>query len=101
MSTTGNEYERPGVNQPDRGDADGAAATPAAGDPTREDKPAPAAAEPTHTAVGIGVIDGDEGTDHHGQDGGRETVSAGEAQRAPGGLGSEQEQRLPAMSQND
>lgn len=39
--------------------------------------------------------------DHHGQDEGRGTLSAGEAQRMPGGLGSEQEQRLPAMAQND
>ncbi len=37
-------------------------------------------------------------TDHHGQDGGRDTLTAGEAQRA---LDGEQEQRLPAMSQNN
>ena len=42
-----------------------------------------------------------EGTDHHGQDEGRDTLSAGEAQRTPGALGTEEEQRLPAMSQND
>lgn len=42
-----------------------------------------------------------EGTDHHGQDQGRDTLSAGDAQRTPGGLGTEQEQRLPAMAQND
>ena len=101
MSTTGNEYERPGVNQPDRADADGAAGTPAAGDPTRDEKPSPPAAEPSHTAVGIGVIGSEEGIDHHGQDGGRDTLTAGEAQRTPGALGTEQEQRLPAMSQND
>jgi hypothetical protein len=45
---------------------------------------------------------GDEyGTDHHGQDEGRDTLSAGEAQRTAGALGTEQEQRLPAMAQND
>ncbi len=60
----------------------------------------PAAAEPDHEAVGIGVI-GSEDADHHGQDEGRDTLTAGAAQRTPGGLGSEQEQRLPAMSQND
>lgn len=134
MSTTGNEYEQPGVNYPDREDADGARATPATGEPTRDDTPsspdelpggepvggepaddaterneaagdppenapAPVGDEPTHVATGIGVVD--DGADHHGQDGGRETVSAGEAQRTPGALGTEQEQRLPAMAQND
>ena len=101
MSTTGNEYEQPGVNQPDRADAGGAGPAPAAEDATRDDKPSPAAAEPSHEAVGIGVIDTEEGTDHHGQDAGRDALTAGAAQRMPGGLGTEQEQRLPAMSQND
>jgi hypothetical protein len=41
------------------------------------------------------------GTDHLGQDEGRETLTAGEAQRTPGGLGAVGEQRLPAMAQND
>ena len=100
MSTTGNEYEQPGVNYPDRRDAGGAEETPATGDAMRDEKPSPEA-EPSHEAVGIGVVDSPEGTDHHGQDEGRDTLSAGEAQRMPGGLGSEQEQRLPAMSQND
>ena len=45
---------------------------------------------------------GDEyGTDHHGQDEGRDTLSAGEAQRTPGGLGTEHEQTMPAMAQNN
>ncbi|GAA1997847.1 hypothetical protein [Microbacterium pumilum] len=39
--------------------------------------------------------------DHHGQDAGRDTLSAGEAQRTPGGLGTEDEQTIPAMSQNN
>lgn len=83
MSTTGNEFESPGVNQPDSQDAG---------------RPAPARdAEPSHEAIGIGVTDSG---DHHGQDEGRDTLTAGEAQRT-GGLGSEQEQRLPAMAQND
>ena len=131
MSTTGNEFEQPGVNYPDRGDATGATGTPGSEDPTREggvtpqptsgghheaadegadaaptttDGPAqaaPAAAEPSHEAVGIGVLGSADGQDHHGQDEGRDTLTVGEAQRQEGGLGTEQEQRLPAMSQND
>jgi hypothetical protein len=71
--------------------------------PATEPTPAaePTAAEPSHEAVGIGVVDSGDGADHYGQDEGRETLTAGEAQRTPGALGSEQEQRLPAMSQND
>jgi len=97
MSTTGNEYEQPGVNYPDRKDRPGGAeAAPALGEPARD----AADDEPSHEAVGIGVVE-TEGTDHHGQDEGRDTRSAGEAQRTEGGLGTEQEQRLPAMSQNN
>lgn len=132
MSTTGNEYERPGVNYPDRGDAEGATETPGAGDPKRDEAPAapptmgepsadageppaategssqggetadgaaPAAAEPSHQAVGIGVVD--DGHDHHGHDDGRDTLTVSEAQHTPGGLDTEQEQRLPAMAQNN
>ena len=132
MSTTGNEYEQPGVNYPDREDAAGAESTPGSGEPTREDSPEPAptmgepapdaqdaaawtegqsgqegdaesirpaAPKPSHEAVGVGVID--DGTDHHGQDGARDTQTASEAQQTPGALGSEQEQRLPAMAQNN
>ncbi|MEI3847839.1 MULTISPECIES: hypothetical protein [unclassified Microbacterium] len=178
MSTTGNEYEQPGVNQPDRGDAAGAEGTPAPHEPTRDEQPeappalgepapdskpagtwteapeqggadaaapppptsapdqsgdtgradaadagsaeqaaataAPAepaqgaaatvpsdgalSGEPSHEAVGIGVIDGG---DHRGHDGGRDTLTVSEAQRTPGALGAEQEQRLPAMAQNN
>jgi hypothetical protein len=107
VSTTGNEFEQPGVNYPDRGDGGGATATPDAEEPTRDgpvqdqEPAAPAAAEPSHEAVGIGVMDSGDGQDHHGQDEGRDTLTVGEAQRERGGLGSEQEQRLPAMSQND
>jgi hypothetical protein len=68
-----------------------------AGAPAASDQPA----EPSHEAVGIGVVDSAGGSDHHGQDEGRETLTASEAQRTKGGLGSEQEQRLPAMAQND
>lgn len=118
MSTTGNEFERPGVNYPDRQDADGAADTPGPENTERDDTApageeearaqdsgvggAPAAfasEEPSHTAVGIGVID--DGTDHHGHDEGRDTLTASEAQQTPGALGAEQEQRLPAMDQNN
>lgn len=132
MSTTGNEYEQPGVNYPDREDAAGAASTPAPGEPVREDSSdpaptmgepapdaqeapawtdpssaregdvepaAPAAPAPSHEAVGIGVVE--DGIDHHGQDGARDTQTASEAQRTPGALGAEQEQRLPAMAQNN
>ena len=169
MSTTGNEYEQPGVNYPDREDAAGAANTPASNEPARDEhtpaapalgEPAPDAepagawteapeqgdagaasgspgtgaaptgdasrstaatdesvtaqpqegsaatapsegahsGEPSHEAVGIGVIDT---ADHHGQDEGRDTMTVGEAQRTPGALGTEQEQRLPAMAQNN
>lgn len=156
MSTTGNEFEQPGVNYPDREDAAGAAETPAEGEPTREEQPAAPAmgepdadarpagtwteapeqgggapeattdagaapagsqqqtaptgaaatgpsegalsGEPSHEAVGIGVIDG---ADHHGSDEGRDTMTVSEAQQTRGGLGTEQEQRLPAMSQNN
>jgi hypothetical protein len=129
MSTTGNENERPGVNYPDRKDADGATDTPgdnplrdqdAAGDAAVSGEDAAAAGEkearaqdsgiggapaafaseePSHTAVGIGVVD--DGTDHHGQDGPRDTLTVSEAQQTPGALGTEQEQRLPAMDQNN
>ena len=166
MSTTGNEYEQPGVNYPDRGDGPGAGtgadgaerdeqveAAPTMGEPAPDSQPAgtwteapeqgggappssqggsesgvdsPAAddsavpsadpagssqgaaatlpssgalsGEPSHEAVGVGVIDGQ---DHHGHDDGRDTMTVSQAQQTPGGLGSEQEQRLPAMSQNN
>ncbi|WP_243074255.1 hypothetical protein [Microbacterium sp. SS28] len=132
MSTTGNEFERPGVNYPDRADADGAENTPKTGEPTRDGQPGtegaarPTAAEAqsgaaedgeggamppapdtaSHHAVGIGVIDDDPAPaqaqpgSHYGQDGGRETLSASDAQKE-GALGTEQEQRLPAMAQNN
>ena len=75
MSTTGNEYEQPGVNYPDREDADGATATPPCGEPARED-------EPSHDRPSASVWSTPpEGTDHHGQDAGATPLSAGEAQR--------------------
>lgn len=122
MSTTGNENERPGVNYPDRKDAEGAADTPGE-NPTRDEEvvndatsdggkearaqdsgiggaPAAFASEgPSHTAIGIGVVD--DGRDHRGQDGTRDTLTVSEAQQTPGALGTEQEQRLPAMDQNN
>lgn len=164
MSTTGNEYEQPGVNYPDREDAGGATDTPGTDDAVRDEQAdtapamgepgpdaqparawtessgqetaaagqAPTAAgtgsasdaadqeqpaagqaggaaatgpsegalsgEPSHEAVGIGVVDD---ADHHGHDAGRDTLTVSEAQRTPGALGTEQEQRLPAMAQNN
>ncbi|KAF2412470.1 hypothetical protein B1729_15025 [Microbacterium sp. B35-04] len=162
MSTTGNEYEQPGVNYPDREDAGGATETPgdddavrdqqtdtapAMGEPGPDAQPARAwtessgqetagqtptasgtgaasnaagqeqsaagqaggaaaagpsegalSGEPSHEAVGIGVVDD---ADHHGSDAGRDTLTVSEAQRTPGALGTEQEQRLPAMAQNN
>jgi hypothetical protein len=53
-------------------------------DAPREPEPAPAGGE----------------QDHHGQDGGRETLTVGEAQRE-GSLGAGATQDLPAMSQNN
>jgi len=106
MSTTGNEFEHPGVNHPDREDADGANDTPSQGEPTRDEPDAaPSSDEPSHQAVGIGVVGGDlvdpqAAGGHRGQDGGRDTLTAGQAQRE-GALGTEQEQRLPAMAQNN
>ena len=57
--------------------------------------------DPDDTPAGDEVADSSDGTDHHGQDAGRDTLSAGEAQRESGGLGTEGEQNLPAMSQNN
>jgi hypothetical protein len=57
------------------------------------------AGEPSHEAVGIGVVGRPQvEPDHHGQDGGREEVWGGTAQRA---MTDAQEQRLPSMSQNN
>ena len=48
MSTTGNEYEQPGVNYPDREDAGGATDTPGTDDAVRDEQAdtAPAMGEP-------------------------------------------------------
>lgn len=81
-----------GLEHDDHDQPEGASAD-AAGQPRSD--------EPSHEAVGVGVMDAAGGRDHHGQDEGRETLTASEAQRTRGGLGSEQEQRLPAMAQND
>lgn len=91
MSTTENEFEEKGVDAASQEQAADAGEEPAT----------PGAPEPSHQAVGIGVTDSFDPGDHHGQDEGRDTLTVGQAQRTPGGLGSEQEQRLPAMSQND
>lgn len=98
MSNIGTDHELP----PEEGST---AATAASGDDTaagvsdsdeERAQEVAAQAEPTHQAQGIGVID--DGTDHYGQDGGRDTLTVSETQRA---MSDEQEQRLPAMSQNN
>lgn len=129
MTERENEFENTGGNHPDQGGADAeamqrtAAASPADRDPAnpvtgpegdatsaapsqgtvtdaeREAEPvdgsAAPAADPTHEAVGIGVPDV---PDHHGQDEGRDTLTASQSQRDLSGA---QEQRLPAMAQNN
>ena len=93
-----------------------------------ETKGSPPSGEPSHEAVGIGVIDdgttdpaargagtpggqsqaGQDGPTyggqadggHQGQDGGRDTMTVSEAQKE-NALGTAQEQNLPAMSQNN
>jgi hypothetical protein len=120
MSDRENEFDNTGGNRPDVGgvdreaaedaannDASGrqdpaeaAAAGERAADAGSSEAPseyvAPASGEPSHEAVGIGVID--DGSDHHGQDGTRDTLTVSESQQVMDG---DQEQRLPAMSQNN
>ncbi|TDN91811.1 hypothetical protein [Microbacterium sp. BK668] len=95
---------------------------------TDDAKGNPPSGEPSHEAVGIGVIDdgtsdpaaraagtpggqsqagqdgptygGQADAGHHGQDGGRDTMTASQAQKE-NALGTAQEQSLPAMSQNN
>ncbi|GAA1854687.1 hypothetical protein ACFQZV_04340 [Microbacterium koreense] len=86
MSTTGNEYEQPGVNYPDRDDSEDQ------GEPRKDGDPAEAA------LAAAGAHDAAEGADHHGQDGGRDTLTVGEAQAAMSGAS---EQDVPAMAQNN
>ena len=91
MSTTGNEFEDPGVNYPDREDAD----TPGVEGDRSPDTPA----DPAEGALAARESgDAREGADHHGQDGGRDTLTAGEAQAA---LDDSSEQTMPAMAQNN
>lgn len=92
MSNTGNEFEQPGINYPDREDIEGI--EPAEGEPMRDDEVRSGAApDVTQREAGVDA-------DHHGQDGGRDTLTAGEAQRADA-LGAGDTQDLPAMSQNN
>lgn len=98
MSTTGNEFEQPGVNHPDRNDADGV--TPDESDALRQEQ----GADQDGTAQaqsGLGDSPDAEAkasADHHGQDGARDTLTVGQAQAEMSGAS---EQRLPAMSQNN
>ena len=82
MSTDRNEWDAPDVSEP----------APEAPDPQESTDDA----RNDHEAYGVGVTD--DGSDHHGQDGGRETLTVGESQRETAG---DQEQNLPAMSQNN
>lgn len=75
MSTTGDEFEQPGGDHPARND-----------DATTT--------EPATAPGEVGAVD----PDHHGQDGGRDTLTVGEAQRAAGDADT---QSRPAMSQNN
>ena len=94
-STTEHEFDAPGTNYPDTGKPDESTRDESGADA----QPAPADNDPSHEAVGVGVIGGAQSDpDHHGQDGGREKVWAGSSQEA---LSGEQEQRLPSMSQNN
>ncbi|MCR2783683.1 MULTISPECIES: hypothetical protein [unclassified Microbacterium] len=116
MSERQNEFDNTGGNYPDQGGADEdamqktAADSPTVTDPAEEagsaapapvDGSAPPAGPPSHEAVGIGVTDSGEnvGTEHFGQDEGRDTLTVSETQQQD--LSGEQEQRLPAMAQNN
>ncbi|MET0812811.1 MAG: hypothetical protein ABWY03_07135 [Microbacterium sp.] len=90
MSTTGNEFEQPGVNYPDSGEGSGAtpSAPPDPVDEASTQGPAPGPSD-------VGVV---QGADHHGQDGGGDNLTAGETQRDLKGAA---EQSVPAMSQNN
>ena len=82
MSTDRNEWDAPDVSEPAPEAPDPQASTDDAGT--------------DHEAYGVGVTD--DGSDHHGRDGGRETLTVGESQRE---TADDQEQNLPAMSQNN
>lgn len=90
MSTSGNEYDEPGVNYPDRRDTDEVADT-----ATSTGEAAPRDADDGSRATAPG-----EAGDHHGHDGGRDTMTVDEAQRS-GALGERGEQKMPAMSENN
>jgi len=61
--------------------------------PREEEQPEDAGGRNTEDAAGA-----DEGTDHHGRDGDRDTTTVSQAQQEMHG---DSEQRLPAMSQNN
>lgn len=115
MTERENEFDNTGDNLPDKGGVDEAALRETAADspdavdpatqagdgpdgvPAPVDGSAAPAPEPTHAAVGIGVTD--DGSEHYGQDENRGTLTVSETQQAD--LSGEQEQRLPAMAQNN
>jgi hypothetical protein len=98
MSTTGNEFEQPGVNHPDRNDTAGV--TPESGDAVRDDD-GTAQDGTAQAQSGLGDspdAEAEASADHHGQDGARDTLTVGQAQAEMSGA---KEQRVPAMSQNN
>ena len=89
MSTSGNEFDEPGVNYPDRRDAEDANDTTTStgeADTRSTDAPSPMGETP----------DGH----HYGHDGGRDTMTVDQAQRS-GALDERGEQSRPAMSENN
>lgn len=98
-----NEFEEPGGNYPDNRGSEaaptGADGAERAGEEHEGD--VQTTAETTRADATGGESAGmapPTGTDHHGQDGGRDTLTAAQSQAA---LDEEQEQRLPSMSQNN
>ena len=81
MSTRGNEWQAPEVSEPA---------------PEAPEEHEPEEHEPEDADRAVRVVA--DGTDHHGRDDGRDTLTAGQWQRehGPGGV-----QDQPAMSQNN
>ncbi|BDV31645.1 hypothetical protein [Microbacterium terricola] len=88
ISTTENEFEAPGANYPDSGKADAAP----------RDEPPFEPATPIDVPVETTLPEGADPRDHHGQDGTRNTLTAGQAQHEMAG---QAEQNVPVMSQNN
>jgi len=87
-SATANEFDAPGTNYPDSGKADSA---------PRDESPLDTAG-PVDVPVEATIPEGADPRDHQGQDGGRDTLTAGQAQHEMAGQAT---QDVPAMSQNN